>query len=76
LQTLESNGGYDVLRKSALFYNKFSNKTGEKANIDSLRQIGGVSRLEHMTTEQIIQRLVTKQALAPIIGYLTDGDAQ
>ena len=73
LRISESSRDLDVLHKTASFYNKFSNKTGKRADIAALNDIGGVPRFEHMTTDQIVKKLVTSNAVAPIIDYLTGG---
>lgn len=58
LKIYEQNSNYAFLRKSYLFYNKFSNKTSKTLEIEDIRNLGGVPRFEHATTKQVMKQLV------------------
>jgi MinD-like ATPase involved in chromosome partitioning or flagellar assembly len=76
LRILEDSKGLEVLHKTALFCNKFSNKTGKQTEITALRKLGGVPKFEHLATDRIVQKLVAENAVAPIVAYLTGGGPQ
>jgi len=58
LEILDERFDTTFLSKSILFYNKFSNKTGNTLD-DSIRTIGGAPKYELATTEQVVSQLVT-----------------
>ncbi|MDR2088620.1 MAG: chromosome partitioning protein ParA [Clostridiales Family XIII bacterium] len=74
LQILESSRGVDAVGKAALFFNKFSNKTGKRPEIAALPDIGGTTKFEHMTTDQIIRKMLAEHTATPIIRYLTESE--
>ena len=73
LCVLEKNSDSDILSKTVLFYNKFSNKTGMKSDLSGLNSIGGIHKYEHMTTTQIVNKMVTDSIITPVTQHLIGG---
>jgi cellulose biosynthesis protein BcsQ len=57
MELTERVSGVALLPRVALFYNKFSNKTGRMIE-DGIRTLGGAPRYERAETEQVIEQLV------------------
>lgn len=57
LHTLEINTETPLASKACLIYNKFSSKTSTVLENIDLKNIAGVSKLEHATTQQIITHI-------------------
>jgi len=54
LSTLERNMEIPLVSKACLIYNKFSSKTSSVLEGIDLKNIAGVSKIEHATTQQLI----------------------
>lgn len=61
LTTLETNTEMPLASKSYLIYNKFSNKTSKMLEGVDIRNIGGMARIDHATTQQVITHLSTNE---------------
>lgn len=57
LNVMEQNAESPLMRRLALVYNKFSNKTGKTLAEIGIRSIGGAPRYEHATCAQVIEQL-------------------
>ncbi len=57
LQIIEKQLDTNILAKSRLFYNKFSSKTGEKIENINIDVIGGSSKYEGYSSQQITENL-------------------
>ncbi|MDR2421582.1 MAG: chromosome partitioning protein ParA [Oscillospiraceae bacterium] len=57
MELLDRGSGAALLPRAAIFYNKFSNKTGRMAE-ENVRTIGGAPRYERAETEQVVRQLV------------------
>jgi Flp pilus assembly CpaE family ATPase len=57
IEILDERADVPLLPRLAVFYNKFSNKTGKTLD-DVARSIGGAPKYDHATTEQVISQLV------------------
>lgn len=66
LQALERDVKAPIIAKLALFYNKFSNKTGLTLENIHIREIGGAPKYEHATNEQVISQLMMMNGLDSI----------
>ncbi|MDR0446819.1 MAG: chromosome partitioning protein ParA [Oscillospiraceae bacterium] len=56
MELMERDKGDTLLPRLALFYNKFSNKTGQMLE-DGIRTIGGAPKYERAETHQVVERL-------------------
>ena len=54
ISTIEANADEPLTSKMRLIYNKFSNKTSTIIEGMEIRNLGGVPRFEHATTQQVI----------------------
>jgi cellulose biosynthesis protein BcsQ len=75
LGILEKSANIPVLRKLAVFYDKFSNKIGAEINIAEIVSLGGAPRYEHLTAPMIAQKLFADNAVAKVVSFLIGGDA-
>ncbi len=55
------------LGKVALFYNRFSNKTGNTLQEPDIAEIGGVPRYEHATKDMLVKQISTLEVLDKIM---------
>lgn len=67
LSIMEQNADSPVTDRVCLIYNKFSNKTCKVLGEIAIRQIGGVPRFEHATTEQVVQQLSKMEMFEKLI---------
>ena len=66
LKVLQDSGDIAFIGKLNLLYNQFSNKTCKKlVNLD-IKEIGGIPRFEHATTEQVIESIANFEELDKI----------
>ena|GEM_PF-53590 len=66
LALLEQEKNIGFLSRIILLYNKFSNKSGQLIEDHSLRSIGGIARIEHATTEQVISHIMKHEGFASL----------
>ncbi|MBP3335339.1 MAG: chromosome partitioning protein ParA [Ruminiclostridium sp.] len=59
LTILDGNADSQLLNRTMLIYNKFSNKSSTAVQGVDLKNIGGAPRYEHATTAQILEQLMT-----------------
>ncbi|WP_418376020.1 AAA family ATPase [Agathobacter sp.] len=57
LNLIEQNGDIDIISKSCMIYNKFSNKSSVMLNDIPVNVIGGAPKYEQATTKQLIEQL-------------------
>lgn len=60
LNTIEQNADSPIPNRMVLVYNKFSNKTSTMLSEIAIKNIGGVPRFEHATSDQVLEQLSTK----------------
>jgi len=68
LTTMEANADVPLTGKMSLIYNKFSNKTSSLLEDVELRNIAGVPRFEHATTQQVVAHLAGMDMYEKILG--------
>lgn len=67
LSTIEQKSDAPLTNRTALIYNKFSNKTSRALGDIGIRTAGGVPRYEHATTEQVVNQLAALDIFSKII---------
>ena len=67
LATMEANADSPLTNRLCLIYNKFSNKTSKAISDIAIKNIGGVPRFEHATTDMVMEQLYTKDMFDKII---------
>ncbi len=67
IDIFERQKNIKILPKVALMYNKFSNKTGRIISDSNIKMIGGISKYENASTEQIINHMVNSEDLNKIL---------
>lgn len=68
LTNIEQSMEVPLASKMALIYNKFSSKTSQLLNGINIRNVGGVPRFEHATTQQVITQLASMEIFSDILG--------
>jgi cellulose biosynthesis protein BcsQ len=66
LEILERQKDTSILARTAVLYNKFSNRTSLKLENINTRTIGGFPRYEHATTTDVIGQLLSNPAFSQI----------
>lgn len=66
LKLLQDAGDVSFIGKLNLLYNKFSNKTCKKLVDLDIKEVGGIPRFEHATTEQVIESIANFEELDKI----------
>ena len=67
LNTLEQNADSPIPNRMVLVYNKFSSKTSTMLSEIGIKNIGGVPRFEHATSDQILEQLSVKDMFDAIM---------
>lgn len=67
LKIIEDNRNVNILDKSGIIYNKFSNKLGKTVSGLNIKEFGGIQKFEHAATYQIIQTLLDKTVFNRIL---------
>lgn len=67
LAILEKGMDFRFTSEIRLIYNKFSNKTGKTGACPQLKDIGGLPRLEHATSTQVVEHLAGQKVLDDIL---------
>lgn len=66
-EVLEQRKDINIVTKTALFYNKFSSKTGKAISESDIRVIGGAPRFENATVSQVTEQLSQMSVMDKII---------
>lgn len=66
IKIYEQNQAVDILSKTVLAYNKFSNKTSKEMTAGNLKDLEGVPRLEHASTEDVINHILNRRLFATL----------
>ena len=75
VRSMEKHRGGRIMQKAALFYNQFSNKTAAQSRTE-LRVLGGVPRFAHLSTPQVILKLINDRSVLPITEFFSGGAPQ
>lgn len=67
LITLEQGMDFVLSNKISVFYNKFSNKTGQIPQVGDLKMIGGTPRFEHASAKQVMMQIAGMDVFSKIL---------
>lgn len=67
LNVMEQQDESFKLSKAKILYNKFSNKFGKTMSGLDIKEIGGIPRFEHATTEQVVEQVSSMEMLEKIL---------
>lgn len=67
LSIMEQNADAPLMNRMSFMYNKASSKTGQKIEVNGLREIGGAPKYERATIEQILAQLAPMDLFDKII---------
>lgn len=67
IEVFEQRNDVNIIPKIAVFYNKFSSRTGKAISDQDIRVIGGAPRFENATVSQVTEQLSQMSALDKII---------
>lgn len=66
IKIFEQGTSLEILSKMIIAYNKFSNKTSKEMTAGNLRDLEGVPRLEHATSEEVINHILNRRLFATL----------
>ncbi len=61
IKIFEQSSSLEILSKMIIAYNKYSNKTSKEITTGNLRDLEGVPKLEHATSEEVVDHILNRR---------------
>ncbi len=61
IKIFEQSSSLEILSKMIIAYNKYSNKTSKEMTTGNLRDLEGVPKLEHATSEEVVDHILNRR---------------
>lgn len=67
LSIIDQNADVPLINRMWFMYNKVSNKTGQKVELQGMRELGGAPKYEHANTAQVMAQLTSMELFHKIL---------